>query len=324
MTRLVSIVAPMRDEEENVKPFINTVRQTMEEAGMPFEIILVDDGSRDRTFRNIREEAGIDSRVKGISFRRNFGQTQALRAGLDHATGEISVTMDGDLQHAPEYIPQLVRKIEEGYDLVCSYRAGRKDAFLRRFPSKIANILARKFSTLKVKDFGSTYRAYRTEVIKDIPVYGEMHRFIPVFVNMATERITEIPISIRPRTSGKSKYGLGRTIRVASDLMLLLFFSGFFSRPIHIFGYIAMLLGLPGFGILSWLAARKIFLGIPIMEYGPLFVLGVMLCLVAIQLFTTGIVCEYLVRIYYNERKSYAVAETTFGNEKKSEVYSIF
>jgi glycosyltransferase involved in cell wall biosynthesis len=320
MIRLISIIAPMYNEQENVSPFLQALRETMEAAQLPFEVVLVDDGSRDDTFQAIKEEAARDSRVKGLSFRRNFGQTTAIRAGFDYVTGDISITMDGDLQHSPEYIPQFVQKIEEGYDLVCSYRVKRSDGFLRRFPSKVANILARRLSTVKVRDFGSTYRAYRTDVIRDIPIYGEMHRFIPVFVNMVSNRITEIPVPVKPRLHGRSKYGLGRTFRVISDLLVLLFFSGFFSRPSHIFGYIALMLGLPGFAILSWLGTRKLLWSIPIMLNGPLFMLGVLLCLVAVQLFTTGIVCEYLVRIYYNDaRKSYSLADTTMESNAATE-----
>jgi glycosyltransferase involved in cell wall biosynthesis len=314
MTRLISIIAPMHDEEENVRPFLQAIRDTLEAAKLSFEVILVDDGSRDGTYRIIAEEAARDCRVKGLSFRRNFGQTTAIRAGFDHAAGDIIVTMDGDLQHDPQYIPQFVQQIEEGHDLVCGYRVNRNDGFLRRFPSKVANSLARYLSKVRVKDFGSTYRAYRAEVIRDIPIYGEMHRFIPVFVNMVSDRIAELPMSVKPRLHGRSKYGLGRTFRVLSDLLVLLFFSGFFSRPIHIFGYIAALLGLPGVGILGWLGTRKLLWGTPIMNYGPLLMLGALLCLVAVQLLTTGIVCEYLVRIYFSgERRSYSIAHKTPG-----------
>ncbi len=314
MTRLVSVIAPMHDEEENVRPFLRSIKDTLEAAKLPFEVILVDDGSHDSTYRIIAEEAAGDPRVKGLSFRRNFGQTTAIRAGIDHASGDVVITMDGDLQHDARHIPDFVGKIEEGHDLVCGYRVNRSDGFLRRFPSRVANSLARYLSKVTVKDFGSTYRAYRADVIRDIPIYGEMHRFIPVFVSMVSSRITELPISVRPRLHGRSKYGLGRTFRVLSDLLVLLFFSGFFSRPIHIFGYIAALLGLPGAGILAWLGTRKLLWGMPIMDYGPLLVLGSLLCLMAVQLLTTGIVCEYLVRIYFNgERKSYSIADKTPG-----------
>ena len=179
-------------------------------------------------------------------------------AGIERARGKICITIDGDLQHDPTQIPEFLQKINDGHDLVCSYRHKRDDAFLRRFPSRVANYLARKFSRLNLQDFGSTYRAYRTSVAREMPIYGEMHRFIPVFARMLTDKITEIPITLQPRLHGQSNYGLGRTFRVFSDLIVLLFFADFFNRPIHIFGYISILLGLPGGAILGWLSLNKI------------------------------------------------------------------
>jgi glycosyltransferase involved in cell wall biosynthesis len=312
---LVSIIVPLFNEEANVIPLVARIREALDHA-QPYEIILVDDGSRDGTFATIRREAATDNRVRGLRFRRNCGQTSAIRAGIEHASGTLCVTMDGDLQHDPAQIPAFLDKIKEGYDLVCSYRHGRNDAWHRRFPSQAANFLARRFSGLQVKDFGSTFRAYRTSLAREIEIHGEMHRFVPVFGSMITDRITEIPITLQPREHGTSKYGLDRTFRVFSDLLLLLFFAGFFNRPIHIFGYIALSLGLPGFTILSWLSIERLLGRIAIMDYGPLFVLGILLCLVAAQLFTTGIVCEYLVRIYYRTgAKPYSLAETTFQDE---------
>jgi len=315
MKDLISIIIPLHNEEENVPPLVDTLRETLKDHQLTYELILVDDGSQDKTFGEIKRKATEDNRVKGIRFRRNYGQTVAITAGFDLAQGDICITMDGDMQHDPEEIPKFIEKIKEGYDLVCGFRAKRNDAFLRRFPSRIANTIAKKFSGLGLRDFGSTYRAYRTSVIKEVPIYGEMHRFIPIFVGMNTDRITEMPISLNPRLHGKSKYGLARTFKVLSDLILVLFFSSFFTRPIHIFGYISLILAIPGFLILSWLSMGKILGDLKIFDYGPLFILGIMLCLVAVQLFTTGIVCEYLVRIYYmdDSRKPYRVAETTFG-----------
>jgi len=317
MKNLVSIIVPLYNEAENVPVLISKIREVLESEKLSFEIILVDDGSRDKTFETIKQEAAKDSRIMGLRFRRNHGQTVAIKAGIEYARGEICITMDGDMQHDPVHIPEFLKKMAEGYDLVCSYRYQRDDPFLRRFPSKIANYLARKLSKVNVKDFGSTYRAYRTSLAKEMPIYGEMHRFIPVFVGMFTNRMTEIPISLLPRLHGETKYGLGRTFRVLSDLVVLLFFSGFFNRPIHIFGYISIILGLPGLTILLWLSLAKLYGYIAIMDYGPMFIMGVMLCLVAVQMFTTGIVCEYLIRIYYNSdrRKPYSLAETTFGQK---------
>jgi len=317
MKDLISIVIPLYNEEKNVPILLERLRETLEGHNLSFEFILVDDGSKDKTFDAVKRHAAKDSRIKGIRFRRNYGQAVAITAGVDLAEGDICITMDGDMQHDPGQVPEFIEKIEAGYDLVCGFRFKRKDAFLRRFPSKVANYIAKKFSGLNIRDLGSTYRAYRTSIIKQIPIYGEMHRFIPIFVAMRTDRITEIPIATKRRLHGKSHYGLARTFRVLSDLLLILFFAGFFARPIHIFGYISLVLGLPGFLILAGLSLAKILGTIAIMDYGPLFVLGVLLCLVAGQLFTTGIVCEYLVRIYYgnHSRKPYSVAETTFENE---------
>jgi len=314
MKDLISIVIPLYNEEKNVPILVEKLLKTLEAHNLDFEIIFVDDGSKDKTFGTIEQIASTENRIKGIRFRRNYGQTVAITAGIDLAEGDICITMDGDMQHDPAQIPEFVEKIKAGYDLVCGYRSKRNDSFLKRFPSKVANYVAKKFSGLNIRDFGSTYRAYRRSVIKQIPVYGEMHRFIPIFVAMTTDRITEIPISLHPRLQGMSNYGITRTFRVFSDLLLILFFSSFFTRPIHIFGYISLLLGLPGFLILICLSLAKILGGIAIMDYGPLFVLGVLLCLVSGQLFTTGIVCEYLVRIYYgdNKRRPYSVVETTF------------
>ena len=311
MTEQISIIVPLFEERENVSPLVAELQKVLDAQSRPFEIILVDDGSKDGTFDAIREEAVKDGRVIGLRLRRNCGQAAAMKAGIDRARGQICITMDGDLQHSPEHIPQFIKKIEEGYDLVCGYRFQRDDAFLRRFPSRVANSIARKFSSLQLTDFGSTYRAYRTDVVKALPVYGEMHRFVPVFVGLVTDRITQIPIQLQPRLHGSSKYGLGRAFRVISDLVVLLFFSSFFSRPIHIFGYMSIALGITGFGILLWLTGNKIVGNISIMEYGPLFTLGVLLCLVAGQLFTTGVVCEYLVRIYYNDAEPYSIGEET-------------
>ncbi|MBW1887534.1 MAG: glycosyltransferase family 2 protein [Deltaproteobacteria bacterium] len=314
MKNLISIIIPLHNEEENVPVLIDRLRESLKDHPFTCEFILVDDGSKDKTFEEIKQQASKDSRVKGIRFRRNYGQTVAITAGFDLAQGDICITMDGDMQHDPEEIPEFIKKIEEGYDLVCGFRAKRNDAFLRRFPSRIANYIAKKFSGLGIRDFGSTYRAYRTSIIKQVPLYGEMHRFIPIFVGMTTDRITEIPISLNPRLHGRSKYGLARTFKVLSDLILILFFSSFFTRPIHIFGYISLTLAIPGFFIMSWLSLGKILGNLKIFDYGPLFILGILLCLVSVQLFTTGIVCEYLVRIYYmdDSRKPYHIAETTF------------
>ncbi|RLB91873.1 MAG: glycosyltransferase, partial [Deltaproteobacteria bacterium] len=293
MNNLISIVIPVYNEEDNISVLLERLTHVLNQEKIEYEIILVDDGSKDKTFKIIREAAEKDAGIFGLRFRRNYGQTIAIKAGVEHANGDICITLDGDLQHKPEDIPKFLNKINEGYDLVCSYRSERNDPFLRKFPSKIANLIAKKFSNLELKDFGSTYRAYCTKVAKEMLIYGEMHRFIPVFANMFTDRITEIPITLQPRIHGQSKYGLGRTFRVMSDLFIVLFFSRFFNRPMHIFGYISLALGLPGLAILTWLAIGKILGLITIMNYGPIFILGIILCIVAGQTMSTGVICEY-------------------------------
>ena len=313
-----SIIIPLYNEGANISRLLEKLCTVLEQENILFEILLIDDGSRDGTFEKIQEAAKADPRIRGIQFRRNHGQTAALMAGFDHAQGDICITMDGDLQHDPKYIPDLLEAMYQGYDLVCSYRDKRNDPLMRRIPSKAANYIARKISRLNIRDFGSTYRAYDTHLVKEIPIYGEMHRFLPIFISMLTNKICEIPIRLLPRVAGKSKYGLGRTFRVFSDLWALFFFSGFFNRPIHIFGYLSILFGLPGFLILSCLSIAKISGNIEIMDYGPLFILGVLLCMVAVQTITTGVVCEYLIRIYYNneDRRPYSIAKKTFDTKK--------
>ncbi len=317
MNNIISIIIPLLNEEKNVPILVDRLIKVLDSENLNFQIVLVDDGSRDGSYSAIMEASRNDRRVEGIRFSRNFGQATAIKAGVEYARGDVCITMDGDLQHDPVHIPDFLEKINEGHDLVCGYRFRRNDGLVRRIPSKIANFLARKFSGLNISDFGSTYRAYNTRVIREISIYGEMHRFIPIFVSALTNRITEIPIHLGDRIHGKSKYGIGRTFRVFSDIVSLIFFTSFFNRPIHIFGYLSLFLGLPGLCILGWLSLGKIFGGIFIMDYLPMFFLGVMLCLVAGQIFTTGIVCEYLLRVYYKKEnvQPYHVMETTFDKK---------
>src|SRR5580700_353137 len=215
-----SIVVPFQNEEENVTILYARLKQVMEQVGEDFELVLVDDGSRDRTYKLLEEIAAVDSRVLVIKLRRNFGQTSALAAGFDHAQGEYVIAMDGDLQHDPLEVPLFLAKLEEGYDVVSGWRSQRGDNFLlRRIPSGIANWLMAALSGVPIHDFGTTFKAYRRDIIQSIPLYGEMHRFIPALASWYGASICEVPISNPPRTSGKSHYGLSRTIRVFFDLL---------------------------------------------------------------------------------------------------------
>ena len=238
-----SVVVPFHNEEENVTVLYARLKQVMEQVGESYELVLVDDGSSDRTYKLMGEIAAVDSRVLLIKLRRNFGQTSALAAGFDHASGEFILAMDGDLQHDPSEIPNFLEKLEEGYDVVSGWRKERVDNLLmRRIPSRCANWLMAKFSGVEIHDFGTTYKAYRREVIQNIPLYGEMHRFIPALASWYGASICEIPIKNVPRERGKSHYGITRTFGVFFDLLTIRFLLKYMSRPLHFFG---------GFGVLS-------------------------------------------------------------------------
>ncbi len=227
-----SIVVPFHNEEENVTTLYDRLKEVMEHVGDPFELVFVDDGSNDRTCRLLEEIAAVDSRVLVVKLRRNFGQTSALAAGFDHAEGEFILAMDGDLQHDPGEIPLFLEKLEEGYDVVSGWRRERIDNFvMRRIPSRCANWLMAKLSGVDIHDFGTTFKAYRREVIHNIPLYGEMHRFIPALASWYGASICEVPITNVIRQGGKSHYGIGRTFRVFFDLMTIRFLLKYMTRP---------------------------------------------------------------------------------------------
>jgi len=305
-----SIVVPFHNEEENVTALYDRLKAVMELIGESFEAVFVDDGSRDRTYRLLEEIAAVDSRVLVIKLRRNFGQTSALAAGFDHAQGEVILAMDGDLQHDPAEIPEFLAKIEEGYDVVSGWRQERKDGFIRRFPSRCANWLMAKLSGVDIHDFGTTFKAYRREVIQNIPLYGEMHRFIPALASWYGASICEIPIKNVNRERGKSHYGIGRTFRVLFDLMTIRFLLKYMTRPLHLFGSFGALGMLGGTGLAMWLLALKIITGGHIMSaHGPLFVIAGVLILAGIQMIGIGLLGELQVRHYHaeNQRAPYAV-----------------
>jgi glycosyltransferase involved in cell wall biosynthesis len=307
-----SIVVPFHNEEENVTVLYARLKQVMEQVGDSFELVLVDDGSTDRTYKLLEEIAAVDSRVLVVKLRRNFGQTSALSAGFDHATGEFILAMDGDLQHDPNDIPAFLEKLDEGYDVVSGWRKSRIDSFfLRRLPSACANWLMARLSGIPLHDFGTTFKAYRREVIQNIPLYGEMHRFIPALASWYGASICEIPIRNVKRERGKSHYGLGRTFRVFFDLMTIRFLLKYMSRPLHFFGGFGALIMLVGSVMAATLLGIKIFN--PQMDvmhtHGPLFVIGSVLIVAGIQLVALGLLGELQVRHYYSGQHpaSYAV-----------------
>jgi len=310
-----SIVVPFHNEEENVTVLYARLKQVMEQVGNSFELVLVDDGSNDHTYKLMEEIAAVDSRVLVIKLRRNFGQTSALAAGFDHATGEFILAMDGDLQHDPAEIPNFLAKLEEGYDVVSGWRKERIDNFvMRRIPSRCANWLMAKLSGVDIHDFGTTFKAYRREVIHNIPLYGEMHRFIPALASWYGASICEIPIKNVHRERGKSHYGISRTFRVFFDLLTIRFLLKYMSRPLHFFGSFGALGILAGGMISTFLLALKILHPHLNMmdEHGPLFVIAGILILAGIQLVATGLIGELQVRHYFTaeHRAPYTVDRT--------------
>jgi len=297
-----SIVVPFHNEEENVTALYARLKQAMEQVADSFEMVFVDDGSSDRSYKMLEEIAAVDSRVLVVKLRRNFGQTSALAAGFDHASGEFILAMDGDLQHDPNDIPVFLEKLEEGYDVVSGWRRHRADSFfMRRIPSTCANWLMARLSGVDIHDFGTTFKAYRREVIQNIPLYGEMHRFIPALASWYGASICEVPIKSANRERGKSHYGIGRTFRVFFDLMTIRFLLRYMSRPLHFFG---------GFGALGMLAGSLISAVLLVekllhphesmMEmHGPMFVVGAVLIVAGIQMLAIGLLGELQVRHYH-------------------------
>jgi glycosyltransferase involved in cell wall biosynthesis len=306
-----SIVVPFHNEEENVTALYDRLKAVMEQIGDPFELVFVDDGSSDRTYKLLEEIAAVDSRVLVVKLRRNFGQTSALAAGFDHSQGDYIFAMDGDLQHDPSEIPDFVAKLEEGYDVVSGWRKERIDNFvMRRIPSRCANWLMAKFSGVDIHDFGTTFKAYRREVIHNIPLYGEMHRFIPALASWYGASICEIPIKNTHRQRGKSHYGISRTFRVFFDRLTIRFLLKYMSRPLHFFGTLGALSIFLGGAMSALLAGLKIFTHQAVMDqHGPLFVIAGIFILAGIQMLAIGLLGELQVRHYHTSahRSPYAI-----------------
>ncbi len=306
-----SVVVPFHNEEENVTTLYDRLKAVMEQVNDTFELVFVDDGSRDRTYRLLEEIAAVDSRVLVVKLRRNFGQTSALAAGFDHAQGEFILAMDGDLQHDPAEIPNFLAKLEEGYDVVSGWRAQRGDNFiLRRIPSRAANKLMAVLSGVAIHDFGTTFKAYRREVIQNIPLYGEMHRFIPALASWYGASICEIPISNPARTAGKSHYGISRTFRVFFDLLTIRFLLKYMTRPLHFFGTVGFIGILTGSGLATWMLVLKLITRSHVLDqHGPIFIIAGILILAGIQMLGIGLLGELQVRHFHtaNHRAPYAV-----------------
>ncbi|MGQ9610365.1 MAG: glycosyltransferase family 2 protein [bacterium] len=319
----ISIVFPVFNEEKNLEELYLKINETLSEIGKSYEIIAVDDGSIDKSFDVLRKFCLKDPKFKAIRFRRNFGQTAALSAGFHHAKGNIIITMDSDLQNDPSDIPRLLEKIDEGYDVVSGWRADRKDKFIsRRLPSVLANKLIVKMTGVNIHDFGCTLKAYRKDVVENINLYGEMHRFIPALAKWIGAEITEIKVKHHPRKHGKSKYGISRTIRVILDLLTIKFLLSFSTKPIQIFGLIGLGSSVLGFFICLYLSIGKIFFpseATSLTKRMPMLLLGVLLILVGVQLITMGLLGEIIVRTYYESQNKaiYVIRETINMNSNQ-------
>ena len=315
----VSVVIPVFNERENVPILYRKLKEVLQSLSVDYEIIFVDDGSTDGTTEVLEEIGKSDQKVKVIEFSRNFGQTPAMVAGIDHSSGDVIVTMDGDLQNDPEDIPRLLEKIKEGYDVVSGWRKDRKDAAIsRKLPSKIANWLIGKITGVRIHDYGCTLKAYRAQILKRVRLYGELHRFIPALLSTVTSvnRIVEIPVKHHPRRFGRSKYGISRTFKVISDLFLIWFVQKFLQKPIHLFGLVGIVLFLLGALPFAYLVLLKI-TGHSI-GHRPLLIISVLFILAGLQMFTVGIVTELLTRIYFEsqDKKPYVVRRTLNVEEK--------
>ncbi len=308
----ISVVVPVYNEALNVAELYQRLDAVLTE---PAEFIFVDDGSTDETYERLVELAAGDARLRIIRFRRNFGQTAALSAGIDHARGEIIVPMDGDLQNDPRDIPRLIEKLDEGYDVVSGWRVKRQDAFRRRLPSQIANRMISWISGVRLHDYGCSLKAYRHSVLEDVRLYGEMHRFVPIYASWQGARVTEMAVDHHPRTRGKSNYGIERTVKVVLDLIVVKFLSSYATKPIYVFG---------GFGVLSFLLSLMAFALMVYFKYWggktfiqtPLPLVVVMFFLVGCLSVLLGLVAELSVRTYYESqgKRTYAIRSIEGGS----------
>lgn len=308
---LVSIIVPVYNEAANLPHLLAALLEVMRPTGRPFEIILVDDGSTDTSRQILLSLKPQAPELRAVFLRRNFGQSAAMTAGFDHARGAIVVTLDGDLQNDPRDIPLLMARLEEGYDLVHGWRRRRKDPFVtRRLPSLVANRIIARVTGVSLHDYGCSLKAYRSDLARHLLLYGELHRFIPVLASLYGARITEVEVTHFPRRRGKSNYGMGRTYRVILDLILLLFFQKFATRPLQFFGLGGGLLFGSGFCIELYLTWIKLFQGRDI-GGRPLLLLGALLIITGVLLAGIGLVAELVIRTYYESsgKRIYAVRE---------------
>ncbi len=294
----LSVVIPLYNEAKNIRPLFEELHKVLSDSGLDYEILAVDDGSEDATLNLLKEEAAARGRIKIIRFRKNFGQTAALSAGFDLAQGEVIVTMDGD----PAEIPKLLAKTREGFDIVSGWRVKRKDPFFsRRLPSMIANQIISWVTGVRLHDYGCTLKAFRREVVKNIRLYGELHRFIPAVASWMGVTIAEVPVNHRARRFGRSKYGITRTFRVLLDLITVKFLLTYSTRPIHVFGLWGILSGLAGLALAAYLTLQRYLFSIPLANR-PILLLAILLIFIGIQFVSMGLLGELQVRTYHESQ----------------------
>jgi glycosyltransferase involved in cell wall biosynthesis len=307
----LSVVVPFYEEEASIPAFFAELLAVLDRLGLRSEVIAVDDGSEDGTFASLAAARAADRRVKVIRLRRNFGQTAGLAAGFAHAKGRIIVTMDGDLQNDPADIPHLLAKLDEGFDVVSGWRRDRQDdLWTRILPSRIANGIISMATHVQLHDYGCGIKAYRREIAVSLRLYGEMHRFLPAIAGDLGARVGELAVNHRPRTLGRSKYGLSRTLRVVLDLLTVKFLSDFSTRPIQVFGLLGLLIGAVGLSLIAVLGFERIFLGVQLADR-PIVLLAILLVVTGFQFVTFGLLGEMLARTYHESQGKpiYAVRE---------------
>lgn len=316
----ISVVVPLLDEQDNLPPLYEQITRSLT-GRHEYELIFIDDGSTDRSFEILKGLQASDPRVRVIRFRRNFGQTAALSAGFARARGDVVVALDADLQNDPADIPMLVAKLDEGYDVVSGWRKVRHDAALKRkLPSRLANGLISYITGVRLHDYGCTLKAYRREILAETRLYGEMHRFIPALASWSGARVTECVVNHRPRTAGKAKYGLGRTLKVVLDLMTVKFLGSFSTKPIYAFGGLGLFTALLAF-LFAWIVVYQKIEHKTDMSGNPLLLLSAVLVITTVQFILMGLIAELLVRTYHESqnRPTYVIREVLESSDEQGD-----
>lgn len=306
---MISVVIPLYDEEQNIEILCDKLISVLDGLNRDFEIILVDDGSTDKTLENMLKARNKDDRVRIIKFRKNFGQSAALKAGFNHAKGDVVISMDGDLQNDPDDIPKLLEKIEnEDWDVVCGWRSDRKDPLPKKILSKIANLIRRNITSELVHDSGCTFRAYRNECVKDLDLYGETHRYIPAMLMWKGYRICEVKVRHHQRKYGMTKYNWRRIIKGFLDLIVISFWQKYSVRPIHVFGGLGLILSISGTLMGGYMGIQRLLFGSSLSDR-PLFLLAILMVIIGVQFIVSGILADIMLKVYYgqSDRKNYLI-----------------